>query len=467
MKNSLIKILSIFLISLFCFSPLGAVDLGQGDDSTQINDNITDFKDLNDTVIADDAADNDDSDMEIKSDNETDDIKAKDTPVEIQSVSVNDSNSTKNLQLHDLDLSMDIEDSFYGEGAIIKINFNNDEFAYVYDQVVKIQGDNFSESVNAGTFKRGCNIVKLRDDMPPGNYNITYTFDYGTYWRPTTVTGQLTVHKHDADIECSVEDVDYGEKPVIKTKCAQQLEGEYIIITSPQFSKVYKCNASQANNEVCIDENLATGNYTCDVFYPSDRTHNTQLTTLNFNVNKLNPNLTVKAEDTIMQGDNLSVEIHANDTINGDVTCNLNGDTQTVHLVNGVGYATIDCHNLSFGYCQLSTSFEGDDIFKKDTVLTDFKVMADPNLRIHVDDSSRRVDKLHVVVDADENFNGNATLTLNNRVWTTKVEVVNGHGECYYPGGDYPGNYTANAKTAENEFFIAGNCSSTYEVKNL
>ena len=35
-----------------------------------------------------------------------------------------------------------------------------------------------------------------------------------------------------------------------------------------------------------------------------------------------------------------------------------------------------------------------------------------------------RVDKLHIVVDADENFSGNAAMALNCCVWTVKVEVV-------------------------------------------
>ena len=186
-----------------------------------------------------------------------------------------------------------------------------------------------------------------------------------------------------------------------------------------------------------------------------------------FNVTKLNPDLAVEAKNIISKGDNLSVVIRANETINSDVTYKLNDDTETVHLVNGVGIATIDCHNLSVGHYQICTCFDGDDLFRKDTVLTDFKVMDNPKLRIHVDDSLHWDDKLHVVVDADKEFNGNVTITLNNRVWFRPIEVVNGHGEGYYSGGDYPGNYTAMAKTNETDLFRADNCSTTYEVKDI
>ncbi|WP_295616370.1 hypothetical protein [uncultured Methanobrevibacter sp.] len=138
-----------------------------------------------------------------------------------------------------------------------------------------------------------------------------------------------------------------------------------------------------------------------------------------------------------------------------------------MQLVNGVGYANIDCHDLSPGKYVVSASFDGDTIFNKDNNSIDFNVKGYPNLSMHVDDSQGMFERLHVVVDADKNFSGNATITLNNRVWTNKIEVVNGHGEGYYDGGDRPGNYTAKASTKECDFFVAGNCSTTYAVKNL
>ena len=86
---------------------------------------------------------------------------------------------------------------------------------------------------------------------------------------------------------------------------------------------------------------------------------------------------------------------------------------------------------------------------------------------MHVDDSNSSNDDLHVVVDANKNFTGNATVTLNNHIYTDRLEIVNGHGEGYFPGGDYPGTYTAKVTTKQSVYFIAGNCSTTYEVKNL
>lgn len=99
MKNLFLKLISIFLILLFCFSPLGAIDLDQGDNSTHVSDNNgTDFKDINDTIDVDDV------DIEVKSVNETDDLKELGNDVKSKRASINETNSSKNLKLKELKL---------------------------------------------------------------------------------------------------------------------------------------------------------------------------------------------------------------------------------------------------------------------------------------------------------------------------------------------------------------------------
>lgn len=390
MNNSFLKILSIFLILLFCLSPLAAIDLGQGDSSAQINDNNnTNFKDLNDTVIADDTG-LDDNAMEIESDNETDDINAVDD-VEIQNVSINDSNSTKNLQKANPKLSMEVEDSVYGESAIVKIYFASD-FGITYGQKVKVQGNNIYETYKCN-LTGGSNVIKLRDDLPPGTYTVSYSFAGSSWYNSASVSGQFVVHKRDSAIDCSVKDVGPGEVPVVKINTKEHLESNYAYVTSPQFSKEYKIDLSGSSGSVNIDENFTTGYYSCNVFYPGDRFHNSQNTTVNFKVARLDPNLTVELSD-ISKGENLFVKIHANKTLNGDVTCKViraigsnsssslnSGETVTVHLVDGEGSVTMYCRNLAVGDYMVCTGFSGDSTFRPDLVFRNFKVKAATDLR--------------------------------------------------------------------------------------
>ena len=262
---------------------------------------------------------------------------------------------------------------------------------------------------------KGCNVVKLDDDLPAGNYTVSYSFEYSTYYDNVEVTDVFTIHKRDAAVECSIEDIDYGKKPVLNLNCDNSLGGSVFYINSPYFENGYKFHIPknpQGPISFELDENLTPRNYIVTFDYQGDHNHNRQLTNVTFKVRKLDSNLTVKAKDYILQGDNLSVEINANKAVNGNASCTLNDNTQTVQLVNGVGYATIDCHDLSLGKYVVSASFDGDTIFNKDNNSIDFNVKGYPNLSMHVDDSQGMFERLHVVVDADKNFSGNATITL-------------------------------------------------------
>ena len=453
MNNSSIRFFGIiFIILLFCLSPLAAIDLGEGDNSSQINNN----RDLNDAAIAADA--DYDKDNGIKRDNDA----------KIQSAHVKDSNSTQKLQSRDPKVSMETQDCVIGEHPIVKIYIMNDNFAFDMYAKVKVDGVGYSKTYTQ-TLRGGCcNVVTLDNNMPPGTYTVTYTSPYDAlFFDSVTVTRTFTVNKLDPAIECSVGDVSYGKAPVIKTTCAEHLENKEAYITSPQFSKEYKFDPTKAN-EITIDEDLIPGKYTFNVVYPGDSTHKSQNSTKTFTVNKIDSKLTVTAKKTLVYpGEKLYLEFHANKAMTGDVICTLKDKTQTVHLVNGVGNATIDCSDLDPGCYAVSTILRDDDICNNYLVFTHFGVVGDPNLSMHVDDSNSSNDDLHVVVDANKNFTGNATVTLNNHIYTDRLEIVNGHGEGYFPGGDYPGTYTAKVTTKQSVYFIAGNCSTTYEVKNL
>ena len=387
MNNSNIRLFSIFLILLFCLSPLVAVDLGQGDNSSQIKNNGTGFKDLNDTAIAVDDADQD-KDMGIKRDND----------VEIQSASVNDSNSNNNLQASDPKISMEVFDCDYGETPIVKIYIRHKNFAYDLDAEIHVQGKDYHK-VYKQALKGGNsgNVITLDKNMPPGTYMVTYSFvpSEPDYFIPVTVGETLTINKLDSAIKCSVGDVTYGEVPVIKTTCAEHLENKEAYITSPQFSKEYKFDPTKAN-EIAIDEDLIPGKYTFNVVYPGDSIHKSQNTTMTFNIVKINPKLTVKAED-ITKGGDLHVEVHANNKVNGNVTCKVmpaipsdsslsskyeltSGDfihrypSQTVYLVDGVGNATLDCRDLSPGKYMICSGYNGDDYIGDALVFTKFQV---------------------------------------------------------------------------------------------
>ena len=383
MNNSLIKFLGIFLIFLFCFSPLGAIDLDQGDNSTQINDfNNTDVEDLNDTDIADDSS-YDENDMEIKSDNETDDI-----------VQIDDINKTDIKDLNDTDIDVD-------------------------------------------------------DANRSAPLGVTY-----------------------GDFEVSVNDIHYGEEPVLIVDIKRPFKDAHLNIHPPSKttggkSCVVKVPPNvKAHLEIplsCVlppDNDIPLGEHTIGAYL--NDSHDGHLDYWEeidyFNVYKGYPNLTVDADD-ITQGDNLSVEIHASKLYNGDVTFKLGRDFHTVHLVKGVGCATIDCHKLSPGNYPISAYVDETDKFYKDLTLSTFTVLENPNLKVKVNNISF-YDKLKVDVSANNTINGIVQVKLNNSdgVYDVlddvyDVNVKDGAGSVEITTYLPPGNYTASAYYAGNDVF--------------
>ena len=376
MKNLFLKLLSIFLILLFCFSPLGAIGLDQGDNITHISDNDgTDFKDVNDTIDVDDV---DDVDIEVESVNETDDLKELGNDVKSKRASINETNSSKNLKLKELKLEMEVDDTTYGEGAVVKVWIKNSDFGIVYNPKIKVVQDKYGRVYAKDYFTKGCNEIKLRDDLPIGTYTVTYEFKETDYWKGKTVSDTFTVKKRSSDLKASIEDVYVGEKPVVKVSSAEDLE-EDVIISSPQLTKDYQAHLSNGEAACTIDEDLPAGNYSCSLSYPGDSTHDSQDLTIDFAVNKHNPNLTVQVDDVI-ENDPFTVKIHADESLNGEVTYlikSLGGDpipiTRSVKIVDGVANSTLETH-LNPGTYTVAAYFYGDDYFKESTVFSTFKV---------------------------------------------------------------------------------------------
>lgn len=227
-------------------------------------------------------------------------------------------------------------------------------------------------------FTRGCNEIKLRDDLPVGTYTVTYEFKDGVYWKDKTVTDTFTVKKVSSDLKASIEDVYVGEKPVVKLSSAEDLGGE-VIISSPQFSKDYNVNLQGGSGTCTIDEDLPAGNYSCTLSYPGDLIYDSQDLTIDFAVNRHDPNLTVQVDDVI-EDDPFTVRIRADESLNGNVTYLIKsrgGDpipiTRSVKIVDGVANSTLETH-LNPGTYSVSAYFYGDDYFTESTDFSTFNV---------------------------------------------------------------------------------------------
>ena len=446
MKNLFLKLISIFLILLFCFSPLGAIDLDQGDNSTHVSDNNgTDFKEMNDTIDVDDV------DIEVKSVNETDDLKELGNDVKSKRASINETNSSKNLKAKNLKIEMEVDDTTYGEGAVVKVWIKDSDFAYAYDPKVIVQGKYGREVYTKNYFTHGCNVIKLRDDLPVGTYTVTYEFKGAGYWKDKTVTDTFTVNKKSPDLKASIEDVYVGENPVVKVSSAEGLWGE-VIISSSQFSKDYNVNLQEGSGTCTIDEDLPAGNYTCSLYYPGGSTYDSKDLTIDFAVNKHDPNLTVHVDDVI-ENDPFTVKVRADESLNGEVTYLIKsrgGDpipiTRSVKIVDGVANSTLETH-LNPGTYSVSAYFDGDDYFEESTALASFYVneKPSPGLSASIDDIELG-EKPVVKVSSNDDLEDDVIISSPQFSKDYTVNVQGGSGSCIIDEDLAGGNYSCNVK---------------------
>ncbi len=440
MKNLGKKIFTVFIVLLFCLSPLGAIDLNQGDNSSHLND-LNDGSHLNDL---------NGTDIEIKSINETDEsIKGND--VESQKLSINDSNSSKSLSKKNVNIVMEVDDTTYGEAAVVKIWFKSSGFGTYYSPKVVVEDRYTHEVYTKDYFTKGYNEIKLRKDLDPSTYTVTFEYRGSSAWYPKTVTDTFTVNKKNPNLKASVEDVYVGENPVVKVSTNEDVWGEGWT-HSPQFTKGYYTPFCRGEANCTIDEDLPAGNYTCTVSYAGDFIYANEDLTVNFAVNKRDPNLTVQVDDVI-ENDPFTVKVRADESLNGEVTYLIKsrgGDpipiTRSVKIVDGVANSTLETH-LNPGTYSVSAYFDGDDYFEESTALASFYVneKPSPGLSASIDDIELG-EKPVVKVSSNDDLEDDVIISSPQFSKDYTVNVQGGSGSCIIDEDLAGGNYSCNVK---------------------
>ena len=328
MNTLKIKFIGLLVILLFCLSPLSAIDFNHVANVPHNNNinNSFNIKKLNNAISVNDTIESNDSDAEIKginetddaSHNENDDASHNENDVVIQNLSKNDSNYTPNLKIGNLGLHAKIDDCYYGNYPVLKVWCTDKGFIKGYFDI-NVTGPGYSEVYRK--FFRQEGEFKLRPNLTPGTYTVTvhYVGDSdgeNKYYDDAQVTDFFTVHKLKVNIKAHVDDVEYGEKPVLKFTCPDGLKGNITI--SPNFTNdniVF--DASKGSFEYEFDEDLAPGPYNCIVYYSGDGIHDCALSGAFFNVNKHVPDLNASQNDTcVNQKEDLGIKANASNETN-------------------------------------------------------------------------------------------------------------------------------------------------------
>ena len=451
MQKSFLKFVCIFIIAMFCLTPLGAIDLNHDDSNNKYvnhkENETSSLVNVSNSIGIDinpvEDVDNDDS-----SDNKTNIVNVSD----VNSSQVNLSKSWPNLNAH-------IDDVDYGEAPVVKVFADMDLYARV-----RMECPDFSYNY-AVAIKDGYMKYQFQEyDLKPGTYVVKLYTIGDSKFDPQEITTKFNVNKIKPNFRInSIDSVVYGNNVVINVDADKRLNGTANIKLSNSKTVPIKFENGTGCAEIA---KLHPGQYHAVVDYEGDDIFIPESSESTFRVyGDTNPELSVSIDD-IQYGEHPIVKVHSNKSANGTVIIESPQFSErfSAQMENGdLEFEMPEINDL--GNYTVQVSYSGDDIFMPYGVQKGFAVeKADPKLSIHVVDCCKSDSSVQVVIDADERFNGNVTVGLDQYVWAKEIEVVNGHGQANYPNWFDVGNHTARARTYGNEFFKAENCSSSYNV---
>ena len=560
MKEIGFKIVSIFIILMFCLAPLSALDLNAGDNNTKYEDKSINEGNINvdDVDInADDSntkdVDTADADSHIK--DKDADTQIKDESADIKHVKADKSEAKLSDKLIDPNLKISIEDIYQGEDAIVKVtahsgftqilNVKLENGAQCYVDVKKgygegkisglepdvhtastksiadntyhsgeatttftvkdkvdpnlkisvksvIQGEKPVAKITANSTINDLVVVKINgssneynvklvdgaaeakifEELAPGDYSATVSYDGNKVFKPATKTAKFSVKAGDLadpDLSVSVADFTVGGKAKVEVNANSTIDNEYVVVKLNSSDEEHPVKLTNGHASITLDDDLSPGKYTALVSYDGDDTFNPAIANTSFKVNdKVDPKLNIKVSD-IAQGEKAVAHISANKTLNGNVVVTLNSSSNEylASLENGVGNVTI-IEDLEPGNYTATVTFKGDSTFKKSTKSTKFTVnekdLDDPNISISIADINKGENAI-AVIKADSGLSGYMDIQLNNSDHIYPVKVNNGEGNVTISKNLAPGKYNATVKFEGDKTYKPGEASTEFTVK--
>lgn len=472
MNESLIKFLGIFLILLFCLSPLGAIDLGQGDNNTQINENNTDFKDLNDTS------------NETINNNVNDTTNEDNMNFEIEKVNETENNDGMGTELNQMERSRSnfitayIDDINYGEKPVLKVRYNINTLNQFHN--MNISCPQFSKDYSASHEGYGGFDYVIDEHLEPGVYKVHLYYPGGD-WYPVYPMEWCISHKtpewskdvkfqvkvnSEPNLSLNINNISQGQKLKVKMTGDKELNGT--IRLNLNYGRVHYLHLTNGVGETTVS-GIAPGTYNAtatfdgNYLFKKSEAKTTFTVTANDNPKAL-LNLHV---DNIEFGDDAKLQIRSQDTFNDNVKVKILGVNKTkectVKVTDGVGETSIS--DLKPGNYAAITIFDGNDKFRPRENATAFTVdKANPNIKIHVDDITYPENAI-IKIKASEKLNGDVKVNLisENDSKTVMVNVKDGVGDASV-GNLITETYSVDAIFDGNDTFKMDHASTSFSV---
>ena len=249
----------------------------------------------------------------------------------------------------------DIGKVSYGE----KVNVNIHALE-IFNETVKVK---VNSEVIPVKITNGKGSVSL-DNLTPGEYQMEVVYDGDVNFDPYRLQKSFFVlGDSNPNLSVDVDDIGYGEHPVIKVHANESLT-DSVRITSPQFDTSYEATIQDGYLEYELPEDFDMGNYTIKVNYDGGEVFGPKEASTTFNVNRGNPNLSMDVDDCSLSDTNLHAVIHADERFTGNVTLKINGRVYVnqVEVVDGYGEGYYPRDHFPGNYTVVAST-EGNDHF--------------------------------------------------------------------------------------------------------
>lgn len=455
MNISSLKIIGIFIIIMFCLSPLSAIDLNQYDNNkstdNECNDKDINIDDINDNI------DNNDSGYKIEDNNKKVEIDNETGIINL--------NVTSNVGLLKPNLSMQIDDVLPGQQPVVKVYADKSfkgwvqiacpsKFYYRYEAYVS---DGYGE-------------VTLKENLTTGYYDVKcWCYARDVYEADECYASFRVGGTKDPNLSAEIDDVYEGQRPIIKVYGDARVCGD-LNVSCPQFDRYYLLYINHGHSKCSLDEyDLAPGNYTVKVVFEGSDEHRPGETTTSFTVkDKVNPDLSMEIDD-VYEGTKPVARFHSNTDFEGKVNLKLDKSEKvyTVYMAGGNGTVEID-ENLSIGNYTATLSYDGDEKFKPCNATAKFEVMEklDLGLSMEIDNTSYG-HSTTTYIKCHPDFEGE--VILKKGVYDFEkipVKMRDGHGSVKIDNLSI-GNYTAIVSYGGDDKFKPCNATADFTVKKF
>ena len=351
MKNFNLKIVSLFILFLFCLTPLGAVDLDN--ESCSISDNST--MDESNPVIISDNSSMDESNPVIE---EVDQSES----VDIDAVS-----DEKIYQKREIPaILLDIDDYVYGEKLHVNVYASKRYIGITY---LTIEG--YDKQYRIDVAMGGGNAT-IDLDLPPGTYTARLICRQNDKWLSREVTDTFTVKDNhiNPNLSIKVENTTIGKEPIVEIHSCPQFD-RTLNLKLDDSDKIYSVKMVDGYGSIALDDDLNIGNHSVSVRFDGDDDFFPSEASTSFSVRK-GSDLSIKVNP---QGNYAYVNVYTDkDLFSGLVKVKINNsdNVRTAVIVNG--YGTIGFGPLDPGNYTATATFAGNDQYMNDEATANFTI---------------------------------------------------------------------------------------------